>query len=27
MLNGIDTSTKKKVNVKSLPDLFSSVGL
>ena len=26
-LNGIDTSNKKKVNVKSLPDLFSSVGL
>ena len=27
MLNGIDTSNKKKVNVKNLPDLFSSVGL
>ena len=27
MLNGIDTSNKKKVNDKSLPDLFSSVGL
>lgn len=27
MLNGIDTSNKKKVNVKSMPDLFSSVGL
>ena len=27
MLNGIDTSTKNKVNVKSMPDLFSSVCL
>ena len=27
MLNGINTSNKKKVNVNSLPDLFSSVGL
>ena len=27
LLNGIDTSNKKKVNVKSLPDLFSSVSL
>ena len=26
MLNGIDTSNKKKVKVESLPDLFSSVG-
>lgn len=27
LLNGIDTSNKKKVNVKNLPDLFSTVGL
>ena len=27
MLNGIDTSNNKKLNFKSLPDLFSSVGL
>ena len=27
MINGIDTSNKRKVNVKSMPDLFSSVGL
>ena len=27
MLNVINTSNKKKVNVNSLPDLFSSVGL
>ena len=27
LLNGIDTSNKKKVNVKSLPDLFSTVVL
>ena len=26
LLNGINTSNKKKVNVKSPPDLFSSVG-
>lgn len=26
LLNGIDTSSKKKVKVGSLPDLFSSVG-
>lgn len=27
LINGIDTSNKKKVNVKSLPDLFSTVVL
>lgn len=27
MINGIDTSNKRKVNAKSMPDLFSSVGL
>ena len=27
MLNSIDTSNKKKVNVKNLPDLFSTVAL
>ena len=27
LINSIDTSTKNKINVKSLPDLFSGVGL